>query len=616
MSTKLPKLGSDINAWITLNNYFNSIDEYINIVLNGNEIPTIKQGTRTTLYNIDTDTISDIISTGNNEYGAGDEIDYLTNQAIFEDTSDVVLKWGTTVRGVSLPSISDGTWYIYLSGSYDQDKTTVGQGTYNVSKNAPTYSVVKKGWYHAVNGHAIARFTVATSVVSDLIIMGDCLLIAAGDPQIDYTFTPGRVGQVWIDTTTDEESVYFSKGTVDENDWIQSGGGSNIAGIIQEYDTGWIENLLNSGSAPKWGGVELSEDGLANGNINHGFNTPLSKLRVELIISTDGTDSTSFIIPYASNTGLAQGISVYQVDLNNIKIVTNSNGFNYINESFTTVLLTNQPYYYKVKVYSFENTVSSGLVSTIKYETGWVENLINGGTTPKWNNVHLGSDGTQDSFVIHNLGCPLKDLDIKIYLSTDGTDSNSFELRTVNTNPSSTRGFTPYQIDQNSIKIQTGNDGISYIQDNGVELRLLTDAYYYNIVVTKKESQPTIQRTSYDTGYLENLLNAGSSAKWNDVEIGDDNTQNSNINHGLNCGLSNLLVKLIISTDGTDANSFEIGNGNNRSVNNGMSVFYFDSNNIKVQTGSDGITYLNDSGTTVGLTNQPYYYRIVIVKLF
>lgn len=178
MSTRLPKMNSDINAWHTLNNLFNVNNignEFITIALNSNNPPTIKRYTRALFYATDASyTIAASPATGNNEYGAGDNITYLTSEAIYEDTADLTFTWSSTVRGESIPAQSDGTWYILLTGSVDTDETTIGQGTYNFSKTeTPTWNDTKGGWYSSGGYKVLGSFDSTSGTVSGLTILRD-----------------------------------------------------------------------------------------------------------------------------------------------------------------------------------------------------------------------------------------------------------------------------------------------------------------------------------------------------------------------------------------------------------------------------------------------------------
>lgn len=134
------------------------------------------------------------------------------------------------------------------------------------------------------------------------------------------------------------------------------------------------------------------------------------------------------------------------------------------------------------------------------------------------------------------------------------------------------------------------------------------------------EARSTTLLTSYyDTGWKLNLLNGGVSADWTNVHLGDDNTDPTDtVTHNLGVPLYKLYIKVLISTDGTDNNSFEMGIGHAYNAGSGYSItpFQVDSNSIKIQTGASGVAYTNDSGSITGITNQAYYYKVVVVKLF
>ena len=111
-----------------------------------------------------------------------------------------------------------------------------------------------------------------------------------------------------------------------------------------------------------------------------------------------------------------------------------------------------------------------------RYKTGWINRT-------DWTNVHLGSNTTlnTDSNVTHNLNAPLPNLLVKIFVSTDGTDANSFEIPpAIIAGP---YGWTPFEIDNNNIKIQTCNLGLLVATDAGATLTIDTENYYYQAEV-------------------------------------------------------------------------------------------------------------------------------------
>ena len=109
------------------------------------------------------------------------------------------------------------------------------------------------------------------------------------------------------------------------------------------YDTGWV-------ACSDWTNQHLGDT--VGANVVHNFHVPLSKLLVGVFISTDGTDAASFVVPWGTTgSSTAAGITVFQVDSNNLKIQTHTNGFCYINDNGDTVVIAAQSYYYKVKVW-------------------------------------------------------------------------------------------------------------------------------------------------------------------------------------------------------------------------------------------------------------------------
>ncbi|MCK4997749.1 hypothetical protein KAS08_05595 [Candidatus Pacearchaeota archaeon] len=319
-----------------------------------------------------------------------------------------------------------------------------------------------------------------------------------------------------------------------------------------------------------------------------------------------------------------------------------------------------------------------------EYDTGWLYK------TSVWGNAHLGTDNSSTtSNLTHNLDAPLSDLNVHVFISTDGTDANSFEILTVmhtNTN----LGLTLYGVDDDNIIVQTGASGISRVNDiTGNTLIIDTEDWYYKIVVTKltkSDNATNIIEEVGDDVYLENVsknfgigtaspreklevngtlqlgegkirfndtsdkyefyngsvweeIGSGSGeayvtyeeydtgwinrSDWTNVHLGSNTTKNvdSNVTHNLDSVLSDLDVKILISTDGTDANSFEIGfndytDSTSGTRNFGFGVYQVDNNNIIVQTGNFGLLYpLDSTGAAEGVNTQDWHYRIVVSKL-
>ena len=152
----------------------------------------------------------------------------------------------------------------------------------------------------------------------------------------------------------------------------------------------------------------------------------------------------------------------------------------------------------------------------------------------------------------------------------------------------------------------TGNESFAGEDDSG-DFQILLST-----LLTYIENNFALALSSYDTGWV-------SCSDWTNQHLGD--SVGGNVEHNLNANLSNLIIKVLISTNGTDNNSFELvdasfsfaGVGSNEYW--GIIIYQVDSNTIKVQTGKEGIIYLDDAGSFVVLDTESYYYKIKIYKL-
>lgn len=105
---------------------------------------------------------------------------------------------------------------------------------------------------------------------------------------------------------------------------------------------------------------------------------------------------------------------------------------------------------------------------------------------------------------------------------------------------------------------------------------------------------------TYDTGWVAN-------SDWTNVEL--------TATHNLSAPLPELIVKFFISTDGTDATSFEIQNSGTLATAAGHSIFQVSLNAVKVQTGTLGLNHTDDTGATVTINSQSWHYRIRVYRL-
>ncbi|MCL5018493.1 MAG: hypothetical protein M1416_01860 [Candidatus Pacearchaeota archaeon] len=156
---------------------------------------------------------------------------------------------------------------------------------------------------------------------------------------------------------------------------------------------------------------------------------------------------------------------------------------------------------------------------TSTYDTGWKN-------TSDWTNANLGT--TFGGNVTHSLNAPLSELLINLYLSTDGTDANSFMPfdSDQDSGTGHTNGYTAFAHNNSEFAIHTGISGISFKSLTGNYDLADTEAWYYKVVVSKiirtSSGSVVCQKTTEDT--------ATSNTIW--AESGNDvvlNNQSKNV---------------------------------------------------------------------------------------
>ena len=113
------------------------------------------------------------------------------------------------------------------------------------------------------------------------------------------------------------------------------------------YDTGWIARSL-------WANKHLGSSTTKNldSNLTHNLNAPLSKLRIMVLISTDGADGTSFeVAPSLHEAGVELGWVASQVDANNVIIQSGEEGALRIATNGVWNAVASDDWFYKVRVY-------------------------------------------------------------------------------------------------------------------------------------------------------------------------------------------------------------------------------------------------------------------------
>ena len=120
-----------------------------------------------------------------------------------------------------------------------------------------------------------------------------------------------------------------------------------------------------------------------------------------------------------------------------------------------------------------KGTNTGGLIPC--YDTGWI-------ARSDWTDVQLGSNTTKDtdSNLTHNLNAPLSELIVKVFLSTDATDNSSRLAEGVSYDGGDDYGYSIYQLDNNTLTITTGDQGLIFIKtiDGSTQIIDTEDCYY------------------------------------------------------------------------------------------------------------------------------------------
>jgi hypothetical protein len=360
MSTRLAKYQSDFNAWPANNNYHNASKEYMQFTLNGSNPPTLARFSRFNFYATDTANIPAGTPTGNNEYGAGDAITYLVNEAIYEDAAARTFTWSSG----NFPVQSDGTWYLYCDGSTDTDETTIGKGKYGASKTeTPTFSFQKGGWYSANGYRVLCEFTSTGGTIVIVRTFYDGVVrFSAGNIAIrnnsqddNILFQVNDGGSIVTSMTMDgSEGALVKIGTSDTNDNAELKVTGNLTGaeggqisleLSGAYDTTYDRYIIDAFEDD----LRLRREGITNdivlkndGKVGIGTSTPGAKLDIAgaLIFSADVGYTTKEIIRKNNNflimNGGTGGYIFANDDNSNNDVLINASGLMTVNNGIAT----------------------------------------------------------------------------------------------------------------------------------------------------------------------------------------------------------------------------------------------------------------------------------------
>lgn len=148
------------------------------------------------------------------------------------------------------------------------------------------------------------------------------------------------------------------------------------------------------------------------------------------------------------------------------------------------------------------------------------------------------------------------------------------------------------------ILIQPNTNGRVYINSDcyiANDLEIAGDLAITGIISGEYEN--------YDTGWVSN-------ADWTNAEF--------TITHNLNVPLSDLVIKFLISTDGTDDNSIEVAAHSDVWSGTGyfgFTIYAIDDNSFYIQTGAQGIRLVSDTGSDLKVDTENWYYKVKVWKL-
>jgi hypothetical protein len=108
------------------------------------------------------------------------------------------------------------------------------------------------------------------------------------------------------------------------------------------------------------------------------------------------------------------------------------------------------------------------------HDTGWTSNS-------DWTNAELS--------VTHSFSTNLRNLAVRVFFSSDGTDANTVESAAYAESDGSgsvKRGFNVFQSSTDALYIQTMEDGVLLVADDGSRNVISSSAYYYRVLVYKQ----------------------------------------------------------------------------------------------------------------------------------
>jgi hypothetical protein len=186
-----------------------------------------------------------------------------------------------------------------------------------------------------------------------------------------------------------------------------------------------------------------------------------------LYVTTGATDRT-ITLPAGANMLTGDEVEVHKVDSGAGKVTVSRSGSDTI-EGKTSYSLPSQ---YNVICLRWTGSYWSVVQLKANFDTGWISN----------------SDWTAAEFTVaHNLGAALPEVIVNFYVSTDGTDANAREYAEISYDAAvaaaEVYGIVIEPVDGNTIKLNTGTDGLGILNVDGTFGVLDNDDWYYRVVI-------------------------------------------------------------------------------------------------------------------------------------
>ncbi len=504
--------------------------EYIDIQLNGNNPPTLKQNSAFQIYK----EVNRILSTdasGNTVFPAGQTITNYEGEATYTPT-DQSYTWDSTN---CLSTGVDATYYMYCRGSEDITSTSLGRAYIGISSTKTfTYNSAKGIVpYSTDNERALCKFTMASNTLSGLEVFNK-----TNRKDIKYVSTAYTLTQY------DEYLICNTTTLTLPNSSECYGKNYNIKNLTTEclmYGTFWtgatsrymyekndiVQLCCNSSYWYVFSRREnFIEVSTTNGSTSRTLPDPASNIGMEIEYKLKDNAGNLYI--YGLIEGSTYTLLWSQYDyiklhagstqwyITDKKITLNSgwintNDWTSVHLGFLTFLYDGYSSTGSTWVIGETITVSSSGSSAAG--TFLIGRLIRATSTElQLSNVAITSTGTtgvcpdnykiigslsgstatvnestgsakgKDYLCYHNENLNINNFCFKLYINSSATFTGSWLMEQSLSGNTANLGFDYFQVNSNSIKLQTASAAIGYYMDDAGALYTFdVEDYYYNI---------------------------------------------------------------------------------------------------------------------------------------